>query len=141
MTINKTTLAKSSSILSLFLFALFIGTAYSSSNVILPPSDTSKPHVGVIFIQGADIPADRYAPLVKAIQDALSFESSVFVGLPSFTMNLPDPLTVSGDVDGVIEQLQEAGMSKDASLFTAGHSLGGIIVQGYTKSNPDKFKG
>ena len=32
-------------------------------------------------------------------------------------------------------------MNKDAPLFSAGHSLGGIIVQGYTKSNPEKFKG
>ena len=102
MTTNKTTLVRSNSILLLSLFALFLCTARSSTNVILPPSDTSKPHVGIIFIQGADIPADRYAPLAKAIQDSLSSEASVFVGLPSFTMNLPDPLTVSGDVDGVI---------------------------------------
>lgn len=32
-------------------------------------------------------------------------------------------------------------MSKDAPLFAAGHSLGGIIVQGYAKSNASKFKG
>ena len=102
MTTNKSSLIQSASILCIvcFLFPAFIS---SSSNVILPPTDTSKPHVGIIFIQGADIPADRYAPLAKAIQDALSTESSVFVGLPSFTLNMPDPLTVSGDVDGVIK--------------------------------------
>ena len=70
MTTNKTTLAKSNSIL--LAFALLICTAHCSSNVIIPPSDTSKPHVGIIFIQGADIPADRYTPLAQAIQDALS---------------------------------------------------------------------
>ena len=32
-------------------------------------------------------------------------------------------------------------MSKDAPLFAAGHSLGGIIVQGYVKSNASKRKG
>ena len=140
MTTNKTSLIQPASILCIVLI-LFPAFICSSSNVILPPTDTSKPHVGIIFIQGADIPADRYAPLAKAIQDALSHESSVFVGLPSFTLNMPDPLTVSGDVDGVIKQLQDSGMSKDAPLFAAGHSLGGIIVQGYVKSNASKFKG
>ena len=70
MTTNKTSLIQPASILCIVLI-LFPAFICSSSNVILPPTDTSKPHVGIIFIQGADIPADRYAPLAKAIQDAL----------------------------------------------------------------------
>lgn len=41
-------------------------------DVIISPSDTSKPHLAFVLIQGASIPASRYAPLAEALQQELN---------------------------------------------------------------------
>ena len=120
--------------------ALLLGLALAG-DVILPPADTSKTHIGLVLIQGASVPADRYAPLAKAIQDELAADYSLFVGLPSFLLDTPDPLTISGDVDGVLSELHKQGLQADAPLFVGGHSLGGIVVQNYAKGAASKFHG
>ena len=51
----------------LLLFGLLFLAA--SSQIILPPTVTSGPQIAIIFLQGAQIPADRYVPLLKAVQE------------------------------------------------------------------------
>ncbi len=110
-------------------------------DVILPPADTSKQHLAFILIQGASIPADRYTPLAHSLQLEMSPDYSVYVGMPSFLLDTPDPLTIANDVDNVIAEMKKQGMADDAVLFIGGHSLGGIVVQNYSKGQASRFSG
>ena len=107
---------------------VLLAAAIHASDVIVAPSDTSKTHIGFVVIQGASIPADRYVPLAHSLQEEMKESISVFVGIPSFLLNTPDPLTISSQVNSVITQMKSAGMNANAHIFIAGHSLGGIVV-------------
>lgn len=64
---------------------------------------------------------------------------SIWVGLPSFISGSPDPVTLPGKVDSTVESLRKLGFSGD-NIVMAGHSLGGVMAQGYTESHADTIK-
>ena len=101
-------------------------------DVILKPLKQGRPQVGMVFIQGAQIKPEQYIPLATAIQNASNY--SLWVGIPDFTFDIPEPIEISEKVERVIKSLQMAGMNT-TSIFFAAHSLGGIILQDYLYKN------
>ena len=59
--------------------------------------------------------------------------------IPSFATGSPDPVSINGKVKTCLEDLQALGFSGD-NIVTAGHSLGGAMIQGYTQDHPDQVK-
>ena len=102
-------------------------------DVILKPLKQGRPQVGMVFIQGAQIKPEQYIPLATAIQNASN--NSLWVGIPDFTFDIPEPIEISEKVERVIKSLQMAGMNT-TSIFFAAHSLGGISLQDYLYKNP-----
>ena len=63
----------------------------------------------------------------------------IWVGLPEFILDTPEPILIDHYVEDTIKKIQEAGFTGDHILI-AGHSLGGVMAQKYAGSN-DKIKG
>ena len=98
----------------------------SAGDIVLKPLDSKAKlqPVGLVIIQGASIPTDRYVALAQAIQIASPF--ALYVGLPSYPMDaaIPVGLLFDGPVNRVLASLASAGLPSTAKVFFAGHSLG-----------------
>jgi len=91
-----------------------------------------------MLIQGADIKPEAYIPLAKEIQLLASSALQVWVGIPEFIKDSANPLVLDKGIERVLESLTSQGMSSTASLVTAGHSLGGAMVQLWTDEHKDR---
>ena len=102
-------------------------------DVILKPPIPSKEQIGFILIQGAQITPEMYIPLATTLQNMSSY--SVWVGIPDFALDVPEPFVISDGIDRIIKSLVSSGMNSSSKLFFAGHSLGGIVLQDYLQGN------
>ncbi|XP_065190022.1 uncharacterized protein LOC135820899 [Sycon ciliatum] len=101
----------------------------SSSNVVLAPIVAGKPCAALVIIQGAQVPAERYVPLMEAIQRASS-SLSLWTGAPDFELNTPEPLVVGSGIHNILDAMAAKGMNQSqCAIFVGGHSLGGALVQ------------
>lgn len=123
---------------SLLVLAL-LGATVMADDVIIKPTKPGPVEIALVMIQGAQIPAARYTPLAQAIQATAHFP--VWVGIPDFALNTPEPLVIGSGIGRVVKAMQDAGMNKTAKLFFTGHSLGGIILQDYLNSTPSGAMG
>ncbi len=121
-------------VFSLLVPALLGATSALAGDVILKPLTTGPAEIALVMIQGAKIPAAQYIALAQAIQAAAEFP--VWVGIPDFALNVPEPLVIGSGISRVLKALHNQGMNKSAKLFFTGHSLGGIILQDYLVGNP-----
>ena len=105
----------------------------SCEDVIVKPVKTGTDTIALLYIQGAQITPDQYIPLVSAIQKASQY--SVWVGIPDFAFDVPEPIVISGGISRVLKNMTASGMNT-SKIFFAAHSLGGIILQNYLHDNP-----
>ena len=54
-------------------------------------------------------------------------KASVFVGIPSFIGNTPEPAQMGSKIKSTLSDLKDAGYEGDYVLL-AGHSLGGVMA-------------
>jgi alpha-beta hydrolase superfamily lysophospholipase len=81
-----------------------------------------------------------YESIAAAVQAAGSAKGQrIFVGIPDFVTGTPDPVTLPGKVSSTVEDLRKLGFTGD-NIVMAGHSLGGVMSQGYTKDHADTIK-
>ena len=115
---------------------LFLSLIASSlaGDVLIKPSKTGPIDIGVVMIQGAQIPAERYTPLANAIQSASKY--SIWVGIPDFSLSTPEPLVIGSGISRTVKAMHDSGMDSNAKLFFTGHSLGGVILQDYLNNTP-----
>lgn len=66
--------------------------------------------------------------------------AKVWIAMPSFTLNTPDPATMGHAVSTSMKALADAGFTGDMVLM-AGHSLGGVMSQKYVVGHTDTIKG
>ena len=115
-----------------------------ADDVIVKPPKAGPVDVALVIVQGAEIPADRYIPLAKAIhagQGLFKNTPSVWIGIPQFALSTPEPLAIGSGISRVVKAMYDQGMNKSAKLFFAGHSLGGVILQDYLNNSPAGVKG
>ena len=93
----------------LFLFLLGLFFLAASSQIIIPPTVTSGPQVAIIFLQGAQIPADRYVPLLKAVQDN-SKSLSVWAALPKIFLEFAFEVFSKPAIEEALSELQKQGL-------------------------------
>jgi hypothetical protein len=68
--------------------------AAMANTVILQPESKDGTHVAIIMINGASCDPTAYEPLMKEVQEysgLAAHAASVFVGIPSFIGNTPEP--------------------------------------------------
>lgn len=111
-----------------------------AKDIILKPVGSSGPTIGIVFIQGAEIPSSAYVPLTQQVQtDLLAWNVTAWVGIPEFLGDVAEPLVVAAGVNRILKALDGAGLPAAAPLFIMGHSLGGVSLQLYVSGNPNKF--
>jgi pimeloyl-ACP methyl ester carboxylesterase len=116
--------------------------AYAADVLVLPPSaGTTGEEVAIVWIHGADCDPAGYTAFANEIQ-ATGAEAGqkIWVGLPKFLFDIPEPLLINGYVKDTLDEIRAAGFTGDQILI-AGHSLGGVMTQDYAQSNLDFIKG
>lgn len=100
-----------------------------SGNVVLPPpaaTPKSATPVAVVLLQGAQIDASAYTPLLQSIQAAAVSSSgggeplAVWAAAPQVTGSIVNPVTIGGSISQAISLLSAAGMPNGTALFLAG---------------------
>jgi len=98
------------------------------SELILKPVKETGEDVALIIIIGALMKPSSYIPLAQEIQKASSYR--LWVGIPSFIFNMPDPITISWNISSIKKEMEGLGM-KTKFIFYGGHSLGATVLQRY----------
>ncbi|OAB61524.1 hypothetical protein AY599_26570 [Leptolyngbya valderiana BDU 20041] len=128
----------------LLLFVVLIQLSYANnwagSPIVIQPSQPEGIEVAIVFIQGEGIPIDRYCPIAKSIQDAAP-NLKIWVGIPQFIGDSPIPRETGLAIDKVLSQMKQEGMPDTDNIFFIAHSVGGIAIQKYLKSFPERAKG
>lgn len=120
-----------------------IATLLCTSQAIsfTPKEGTTGQDIALVFFQGASSPVAGYGPVAEQIQKTAAENGlRAFVGIPSFLFDAPEPLQVGSAFNGAIADLKKLGFTGDA-IFLAGHSLGGVMAQGYAPKNSNVIKG
>lgn len=112
-------------------FAAVLGPAVGS-DVLLKPmaSKAGRPQLGVVMVQGTQIEAKAYVPLLSALQNELNYEA--WVSVPAFIGNIPEPLQFGSKMSSAMKQMHAAGLDESAPIAVLAHSLGGVFLQDYT---------
>lgn len=63
----------------------------------------------------------------------------IWIGLPDFIFDAPNPILIDHYVDDAIKELIKEGFTGN-NYVMAGHSLGGVMAQQYANKHTDKFK-
>ena len=128
----------------LLLFVVIIQLTYANNwagkPIIIKPINSQKTSVGLIFIQGEGIPVERYRPIAQAIQSAAP-DLSIWIGIPQFIGDSPIPRETGLAINKTLSELHNAGMPPTDNLFFIAHSVGGIAIQKYLQSFPERAKG
>ncbi|XP_067933356.1 uncharacterized protein [Watersipora subatra] len=125
------------SICSMFLLAC---TVTADQTTVIAPPDTSGPAIGFVILPGAQISADQYLSLGKKIQ-ADSPYSVWLATVGGWLANMINPLQLSSFVDDAVKKMHVIGLPVNAPVFMAAHSLGGVFLDDYIRSNPQSAAG
>jgi len=125
----------------LTLLALLPISTLARPDVFLTPTHTTGIPVGVVAIEGASIPNDAYIPLMQAFQNASAPEYSVYVSIPSFILDCPNPPQISSKIAAARKALLAAMPNSNSTTKMVGfaHSLGAVFLQDYVSKNPTQF--
>jgi hypothetical protein len=114
----------------IFLFLACAATA-SGEEIVLHPKSSANPLAPIaalILIEGSGISNDAYVPLGQAIQEVSNLQ--LWIGIPSFKNNTPNPLTMDLNIDATLAAMKRQGM-RAKYYFYGGHSLGGAVLQNW----------
>merc|ERR1711871_524643 len=112
-----------------------------SSDILLTPEHKTGIPVGVVAIEGAEIANSAYTPLMKQLQAAAAPDYSVWVSIPSFLLNTPNPPQISGKIADARKALMSAmpGSTDDTKVVGFAHSLGTVFLQDFVHGHADQF--
>jgi len=112
-----------------------------SSPIIMPPFTAEGQDIAIVWIHGADCNNAAYQDIASVVQyNGQWVGQRIWVGIPEFIFDVPEPLLIDYYVDETIKSLRTAGFTGD-NILIAGHSLGGIMTQDYANKNKDIIKG
>ncbi|KAK6191736.1 hypothetical protein SNE40_003342 [Patella caerulea] len=123
-------------IVSLLLVLISVSASLAVKSEILSPIRADGVEAALIIVPGAYIKGNTYKPLAKQIQKSSSLKLWVAL-LEDFPLNLPNPIQLNGAISSAVSNIKKDGMTTN-NVFVAGHSLGGVFVGNYGKSNPVK---
>ena len=109
--------------------SLMVQPCRGSDGILLAPlAGKSGPVKILVYVHGALVNEAHYQTLAKSIQAATPL--TLWVGLPSFILDTPNPGTINGAVTGMVKRIvAQGGLNTTvADVFVAGHSLGGVFA-------------
>ncbi|MHC5613460.1 MAG: alpha/beta hydrolase family protein [Nostoc sp.] len=127
-------------LLCVILIQLTYAYNWLGTPIVLKPIHEGGTEVAIIFIQGEDISVEQYCPVAQSIQNAAP-DLSIWVSIPKFIGNSPVPREIGLAIDQSIKEMQKEGMPETDNIFFVAHSVGGIAIQKYLKSFPERGKG
>jgi hypothetical protein len=118
-----------------FLTGLTLFSLVCSTIILRPTKNDTQFDAGMIFIQGAFIPANGYTQFSLKLQE--KFNGRLWVALVEFFENLPDPLVFDSKLNEAFSDLKKAGLklTSQTPFFFGGHSLGGYELQSFMLKN------
>ena len=118
----------------------FLALVQARKDVFLSPLHTTGIPVGVVAIEGAQIPNEAYVPLLRAFQNASAPDYSVYVSIPSFLLDCPNPPQINSKIAGARKELLAAmNATADTKVVGFAHSLGAVFLQDFVFKNPTQF--
>jgi pimeloyl-ACP methyl ester carboxylesterase len=113
----------------------------ATNPIIMAPITTKGEDIAIIWIHGMDCENSAYTSIASTVQaKAASSGQKVWIGLPQFLFDKPEPILMDHYVSDTIKALRADGFTGD-NILIAGHSLGGVMAQNYSGSNSDTIKG
>ena len=106
-----------------------------------PLENASGPKAALVWIQGALVPASKYKPLLRSVQEAAVDQLTLWTGSPSFLLDTPEPVRLDADIRATLKLMYDAGMPEETPLYFGGHSLGTVFIQTWCTDNPDLCRG
>lgn len=102
--------------------------------VIEPLPEKTGPVKILVYVHGAFVNEKYYQSACRALQSASPLK--LWVGLPSFILDTPNPGTITSAVTGMVKKITKQGNLNvsTADVFVAGHSLGGVFAPAVVKS-------
>jgi len=93
--------------------------------------------IAIVWIHGMSCDASAYTDIAQAVQlEGASNYQKIWIGIPQFLFDAPEPVLIDHYVTDTISKLQAAGFTGD-NIFLAAHSLGGVMAQKYVAKNAD----
>ena len=124
---------RSAKMLISLLLAAVLGMAMSNPVFLSPPAGAKagKP-AALVWIQGYQCHPEAYKDIAVEIQKAAA-ESGIalWVGIPDFAFETPEPLLVGAYVKSTITALKAQNFTGE-DVFLGGHSMGGAIAEWYS---------
>ena len=116
---------------------LMLGVTLANTIVLPPAKSTSGTPVAIIWIHGAKCENSAYTTVAQAYIEAGAKQGQkVWVGIPEFKGDVPEPVLMDHYVSETIRKLKRSGFKGD-NIFMAAHSLGGVMTQRYQKDHPE----
>ena len=128
----------------ILLFLVLNVIALVQSTIVLPAVNQTAgaKNVGLIFVQGAQIPAENYVKTFQALQQ--KFNGNLWIALTEFPLDTPQPITLGSEINNCLSELKKADFkfTKETPFFFAGHSLGTVFLQDYilNRNNIDSME-
>jgi hypothetical protein len=116
----------------------FVLTLTFGADVILAPVKRTETEAALVLIQGAEISAEQYKPLASSVQSASSL--TLWIGIPDFTLDVPNPLEIGKEIQRILTDMKNMGMNT-TTVFFAGHSLGGIVLEDWVNTSSSAVSG
>lgn len=114
-----------------------INSTVADYTILPPPASATGDEVAIVWIHGANCDPEAYTTMAGEVQSqGASKNQKIWVGLPEFIFDTPEPILIDSYVSKTIKKLEEAGFTGD-NILIAGHSLGGVMTQKYAKKNTD----
>lgn len=126
--------------LSLLLLSLSRASFGAKCEFFPPPDSATGEDFGFIFIPGAQLPGERYIPLVETAQAMLSGGRMWGGVTEGWLGDFPNPIEISGAVQACVDAAYGAGI-RNSKIYIGGHSLGGIVLEEWIKLSPDSADG
>lgn len=106
----------------------------------MPPVTTTGTDVAIVWIHGMSCDNAAYQTLAAEVQkQGAAKGQKIWIGLPDFIFDAPSPILIDHYVTDALKELKKEGFT-GTNILIAGHSLGGVMAQGYANGNADTIK-
>ena len=124
-----------------FAGSLLAIASFAKEVLLTPPTGATGDDVAIVWIHGASCEPEGYTAIAEEAQNQMaSAGKRLWVGIPEFVFDTPEPILIDHYFESALKDLRTAGFTGD-NVFIAGHSLGGVMAQKYAKGKSDSIKG
>ena len=96
------------------MLCLLLTLSLSKDIFMIPDRKSDNPHLGLVFIIGAESEPSTYLPLVNELRaQFLERNVDLYVAIPDFLFHTPSPIQIDGKIGYSIQKLEEKSMKEN----------------------------